>query len=418
LAVRVEDHLLSFETEGKEQAMKLATSFSLILFLVSSAVAWQGGPRLCSLDAERLRQARSRLNDPALRPAMEALRREADKALKAGPFSVTLKERVAPGGDKHDYLSFAPYWWPDPKGKDGLPYIRRDGETNRDSKRGTDAPVIVEMAVAVESLATAYYFTGEDRYAERAALLIRAWFLDPATKMNPNFRYAQAIPGHNDGRGAGLIESRHFIKVVDAAGLLGGSRAWTDKDGQALAAWFREFVDWMRTSPNGKDEAQARNNHGSWYAAQLACFALFIGDRELARKTAEAARERIAWQIEPDGKQPQELQRTRALGYSAFNLVALMTLAEAGKRVGVDLYAYQTKDGRGVRRALDYLTPYADAAREWPHQQINEIENARRDLAYLLRRASIAYREAQYEELLEKHLAGAAQQRWQLLWPR
>ncbi len=349
---------------------------------------------------------------------MEALRSEADKALKAGPFSVTQKERVAPGGDKHDYLSFAPYWWPDPKSKDGLPYIRRDGETNPDSKRGTDAPVIVEMATAVEALAIAYYFTGEERYAERSALLIRAWFLDPATKMNPNFRYAQAIPGQNDGRGAGLIESRHFIKVVDAAGLLGGSRAWTDKDGRALAAWFREFVDWMRTSPNGKDEAQARNNHGSWYAAQLACFALFIGDRELARKTAEAARDRIAWQIETDGKQPYELQRTRALGYSAFNLVALMTLAEAGKRVGVDLYAYQTKDGRGVRRALDYLAPYADAAREWPHQQINEMENARRDLAYLLRRASVAYREPKYEELLEKHLAnGAAQQRWQLLWP-
>ncbi len=399
--------------------MKLATSLSLVLFLVSLAMAWQGGPRLCSLDAERLLQARSRLNDPALRPAMEALRREADNALKAGPFSVTRKERVAPGGDKHDYLSLAPYWWPDPKSKDGLPYIRRDGETNPDSKRGTDAPLIVEMAGAVETLAIAYYFTGDERYAERAALLIRAWFLDPATKMNPNFRYAQAIPGHNDGRGAGLIESRQFIKVVDAAGLLGGSRAWTEKDGQALAAWFREFVDWMRTSPNGKDEAQARNNHGSWYGAQLACFALFIGDRELARKTAEAARERIAWQIEPDGKQPQELQRTRALGYSAFNLVALMTLAEAAKQVGVDLYAYQTKDGRGVRRALDYLTPYADAAREWPHQQINEMENARRDLAYLLRRASVAYRDAQYEELLEKHLAGAAaQQRWQLLWPR
>ncbi|HEV2663395.1 MAG TPA: alginate lyase family protein [Blastocatellia bacterium] len=230
----------------------------------------------------------------------------------------------------------------------------------------------------------------------------------------------EAPPINTDTSGKGeVIVSRHFIKVVDAAGLLGGSRAWTDKDERALAAWFRQFANWMQSSSNGKDEAQAKNNHGSWYAAQLACFALFIGDKELARKTAEAARDRIAWQVEPDGKQPHELQRTRALGYSAFNLVALMTLAEAGKRVGVDLYAYQTKDGRSIRLALDYLTPYADAAREWPHQQINEMENARRDLAYLLRRASIAFREAQYEELLEKHLASeAAQQRWQLLWPR
>src|SRR5215813_9686107 len=258
------------------KTMKLTTSYSLILFLVSLAMAWQGGPRLCSLDAEQLRQARSHSTDAALRPAMEALSREADKALKAGPFSVTRKERVAPGGDKHDYLSLAPYWWPDPKSKDGLPYIRRDGETNPDSKRGTDAPLIGEMAGAVETLAIAYYFTGEERYAERAALLIRAWFLDPATKMNPNFRYAQAILGHNEGRGAGLIESRHFIKIVDAVGLLNGSRSWTEKDQQALTAWFREFVKWMRTSSNGIDEAQAKNNHGSWYAAQLACYALFI----------------------------------------------------------------------------------------------------------------------------------------------
>jgi hypothetical protein len=392
---------------------------TLVLFLVASAAAWQDGPRLCSLDAERLRQTRSHLNDAATGPLIEALRRDADNALKAGPFSVTRKGRVPPGGDKHDYLSLAPYWWPDPKSKDGLPYIRRDGETNPDSKRDTDAPAIAAMSGAVETLAIAYYFTGEGRYAERASLLIRAWFLDPATKMNPNLRYAQAVPGHNDGRGAGLIESRQFIKVVDAAGLLGGSRAWTAGDERALASWFREFVDWMQRSPNGKDEAQAKNNHGSWYAAQLACFALFIGDRELARKTAEAARARIEWQIEPDGKQPQELQRTRALGYSAFNLVALMTLAEAGRQAGVDLYGYQTKDGRGIRRALDYLAPYADATREWPHQQINETESARRDLAYLLRRASIAFREVKYEELLEKHLADeSAQQRWRLIWPR
>src|SRR5262245_42945004 len=132
--------------------MKLATSLSLILFLISSAAAWQVGPRLCSLDAGRLLQTKSHLTerDAALRPATEALRRDADKALIAGPFSVTQKERTPPSGDKHDYLSLAPYWWPDPKSKDGLPYIRRDGETNPDSKRGTDAPNIGAMAGAVE----------------------------------------------------------------------------------------------------------------------------------------------------------------------------------------------------------------------------------------------------------------------------
>jgi hypothetical protein len=397
--------------------MKLITHLSVLLLLATFALAWQAKPHVYSLDAELLQKSKAQLNKK--NAAFITLRRNADEAIKAGPFSVTQKERTPPSGDKHDYLSLAPYWWPDPKSKDGLPYVRRDGEVFPNSKRGTDAPQLGAMASSVETLALAYYFTGEERYAERAVFLIRAWFLAPATKMNPNFRYAQAVLGHNEGRGAGLIESRHFIKIVDAVGLLNGARAWTEQDQQALTKWFREFVNWMQTSANGKNEAKAKNNHGSWYAAQLACFALFVGDRELARQTAEAARARIAWQVEPDGQQPTELTRTRALGYSVFNLIALMTLAEAGKQVGVDLYNYQTKDGRSIRRALDYLVPFADPTQKWPHQQINNVENARVELAYLLRRAAITYREPKYEELLTKHLAKEAERaQWQLLWPR
>lgn len=389
----------------------------LLVLLFSTAVFGQTIPRVYSLNAELLQKSKSRMI--AKDPALISLRSEANKALKAGPFAVTQKERTPPSGDKHDYLSLAPYWWPDPKSKDGLPYIRRDGETNPESKRGTDANTIGTMASTVETLAIAYYFTDEERYAERAALLVRAWFLDSATKMNPNFRYAQAVLGHDDGRGAGLIESRQFIKVVDAAGLLGGSKAWTEKDQQALVVWFREFATWIQTSPNGKDEAKAKNNHGSWYAAQLASFALFIGDTALARKTAEAAKARIAWQMEPDGKQQEELARTRGLWYSGFNLEALMTLAEAGKKVGVDLFAYQTKDKRSIRRGIDYLAAYADPAQKWPHQQINEMESARRELALLLRRAAIAYHESKYEELFTKYLADEiGQQRWLLFWPK
>ena len=389
----------------------------LLVLLFSTAVFGQTIPRVYSLNAELLQKSKSRMI--AKDPVLISLRSEANKALKAGPFAVTQKERTPPSGDKHDYLSLAPYWWPDPKTKDGLPYIRRDGETNPESKRGTDANTIGTMASTVETLAMAYYFTDEERYAERAALLVRVWFLDSATKMNPNFRYAQAVLGHDDGRGAGLIESRQFIKVVDAAGLLSGSKAWTEKDQQALVVWFREFATWIQTSPNGKDEAKAKNNHGSWYAAQLASFALFVGDQDLARKTAEAAKARISWQMEPDGKQQEELARTRGLWYSGFNLEALMTLAEVGKKVGVDLYAYQTKDGCSMRRGIDYLAPYADSAQKWPHQQINEMESARRELALLLRRASIAYHEPKYEELLTKYLASeVGQQRWLLFWPK
>src|SRR5215831_17811958 len=67
--------------------------------------------------------------------AREALIKAADRALEQKPLSVVDKKKVPPSGDKHDYLSQAPYWWPDPSKPDGLPYIRRDGETipNRSS---------------------------------------------------------------------------------------------------------------------------------------------------------------------------------------------------------------------------------------------------------------------------------------------
>lgn len=395
--------------------MRFSIALIAVLFVASTA-AWQTKPLVYSLDADLLQKSKAQLNAKAA--AFESLRGEAETAMKIAPFAVTLKERTPPSGDKHDYLSLAPYWWPDPNRKDGLPYLRRDGELNPESKRGTDANTIGAFAEAVEALALAHYFTGEKRYAERAALLVRAWFLDPATKMNPHLRYAQAIPGHNEGRGAGLIESRHFIRVVDSVGLLDGSPAWTTKDQQALVAWFSDFANWMQTSPHGKDEAKAKNNHGSWYAAQLACFALFTGNETLARQTVEAAKARIGWQIEADGKQPEELKRTRGLWYSGFNLEALMALAEIGKKVGVDLHGFQTNDGRSIRRGVDYLSSFADPAKKWPHQQINEMESARRELAFVLRRAAIAYRETKYEALLEKHLADvAARERWQLLWP-
>lgn len=392
------------------------TSTLLFILLLAVVVSGQTPLRLCTLNPDLLQKSKAQFKSQD--QTLIALRKEADKALNTPPMSVTQKERTPPSGDKHDYLSLAPYWWPNPQGKDGLPYLRRDGETNPDSKRGTDANTLGALGNAVEALSLAYYFTGEARYADRAVMFIRTWFLAPATKMNPNFRYAQAVLGHDEGRGAGLIESRHFIQIINAVGLLADAKAWTAKDQQALVAWFREFVNWMQTSANGKDEAKAQNNHGSWYAAQLAAYALFIGDEALARKTVEAAKPRIAAQIEPDGKQPQELQRTRGLWYSGFNLEALLNVAELGQKLGVDLYGFQTKDGRSLQRGLAYLAPYADPANKWPHQQINEIASARRELAYVLRRAALAYHDSKYTVLLNKYLATeSAQQRWQLLWP-
>ena len=221
----------------------------------------------------------------SLHPALGKLISDADKALKLEPPSVMDKPKMPPSGDKHDYFSTAPYFWPDPTKKDGLPYIRKDGEKNPESdNENSDSPRMNQMANSAETLALAYYFTGREPYASGAARLLRVWFLEPRKRMNPNFNHAQAVPGVNTGRGTGMIESRSLTEVVDAVGLLAGSRAWTRTDQEGMVAWMSDFLEWARTSKHGKEERAAKNNHGTFYDVQIAHWALFVGQTNLARK--------------------------------------------------------------------------------------------------------------------------------------
>ena len=362
--------------------------------------AAESTPRVFLLDAARLDEARRAIadGDQALAAARAELDRRAQDALKAGPYSVVSKDSLPPSGDKHDYMSLAPYWWPNPDTPDGLPYIRRDGERNPEIYKIRNRLDLGELADAIETLSLAYYFTGTDAYAQRAALLIHSWFIDPATRMNPHLRYGQAIRGVNDGRAAGLIETRAFTRVADSIGLLAGSRHWNAEDQQAMTAWFAAYLDWMQTSDIGREESDSENNHGTFYDVQVASYALFLDRPEAARKVVEAAKEkRIALQIESDGSQPLELERTKAFSYSVGNLAGLMSLARLGEHVGVDLWRYETADGRSIRRALDYLTPYGLGEKKWPYQQINGFDAT---IYYpLLRIAASKYPDAAYREL-------------------
>src|SRR5258707_381839 len=176
------------------------------------------------------------------------------------PSSVVTKAVTPPSGDKHDYLSQAPYFWPNPDKPDGLPYINRDGERNPELDKITDHLALDQMEVAVRALSLAYYLKDDEAYAAKATQLLRSWFIDPATRMNPNLEYAQFIPGVNTGRGIGLIETRGLVDVVDAIGLLATSKSWTAADKKGLEVWFTKFLEWMQGSRNGREESAVKNN--------------------------------------------------------------------------------------------------------------------------------------------------------------
>ena len=333
-------------------------------------------------------------------PARAALLRDAEAALAAGPFSVMDKQRVPPSGDKHDFLTLAPYWWPDPAKPGGLPYIRRDGEVNPESKRETDDIPFGRMTQAVTTLAAAYRETRDERFASRAALLLRVWFLDAATRMNPNLDFGQGVPGRTTGRGAGIIATRKLVEIIDAARLLADSPFWTDRDRKGLHAWCAAYAQWLKTSKNGREEAEAANNHGTWYEAQLTALLLYTGRQDEAKARCERARQRLASQIDPDGRQPRELERTRSWSYSVMNLDGWFTVARLAEGAGVDLWYYRTPDGRSLRAALDYLAPFAGGHAKWPHQQITPIDWS--EFAGLLDEAASVWKADQYRTLADR----------------
>jgi len=366
-------------------------------FLVFSAMAQQQRSDVLLMNRAALEQARTVIgsNRSTSSPELKRLMEDAEQALKADLVSVMLKQQTPPSGDKHDYMSLAPYWWPDPAKPGGLPYIRRDGVRNPEYRTFGDNERCDAMVNRVETLALAFSVSGKERYSDRAILQLRVWFLDPSTKMNPNLNFAQAIRGVNEGRGIGIIETYSVRRLIDALILLKQSKGWTAEIDSGIRAWFEEYLRWLLESPNGKEEAGQKNNHGSAYDVQVSCIALFLDKKDLARQIlSQVGTKRIAVQVEPDGSQPLELARTKSWGYSNMNLDALIELAQLGDRLGIDLWHFQTADGRSIRRAIDFLFPYARGQKKWTWKQIAPFHPDR--MTYTLRIAGDKYKEKSY----------------------
>jgi Alginate lyase len=283
--------------------------------------------------------------------------------LDAQPVTVTAASSPRSTGGKHDFFSEGDYWWPDPKNPDG-PYIQRDGMSNPDNFV-EHRRAMVRLSLIVPALAAAYKLTRDRKYSAAAARHLRAWFIDDATRMNPNLQFAQAIKGRFTGRGTGIIDTLHFVEVARAAGQL--DLAPADLDG--VKNWFAAYTEWMMTHPYGISERDAKNNHGTCWCTQVAAFAHLTGN---AGQTAYCKNRLqtvlLPNQEAPDGSFPEELRRTKPYGYSIFNLDAMSILVQTLTTKDDNLWTWQLPDGRGMARAVAWMYPFLADKKKWPKE--------------------------------------------------
>lgn len=281
------------------------------------------------------------------------------------PLTVTAYSCSRSAGGKHDFYSEGDYWWPNPLSADS-PYIQRDGQTNPenfvDHRRA-----MVRFSRVMGALAAAYVVSQDKAYLNQALVHARAWFVDTATMMNPNLQYAQAIKGRATGRGIGIIDTIHFLEVVQALRIMEKAGVIPPADLAAIKDWFSHYLHWMTTHPYGLDEMNATNNHGTCWVMQVAEFAKWVGDQHWT----DFCRERYSTVLLPkqmaaDGSFPRELGRTKPYGYSLFNLDAMTMICQILSDSNNNLWAYTTPDGKSIRKGMAYLTPYVKDKHSWP----------------------------------------------------
>ncbi len=289
----------------------------------------------------------------------------ANAYLKEKPVTVTVSSSPRSAGGTHDFFSEGDYWWPDPKNPSG-PYVQRDGMSNP-GNFVEHRRALMRLSVQVPALAVAFKLTNNKRYARHADLHLRAWFVDEATRMKPSLLYAQAIRGRFTGRSTGIIDTIHLVEVARAVEVLdaGGGMSKAGLDG--VRNWFAEYLQWMMAHPYGIAERDAKNNHGTCWVMQAAAFAHLTGDKQVLDFCRRRFKEvLVPGQIATDGSFPEEMRRTKPYGYSLFNLEAMATLCRIVSTPEDDLWAFETPDGRGMRKAMAYMTPFLKDKSKWP----------------------------------------------------
>ncbi|EMD36929.1 hypothetical protein CERSUDRAFT_114842 [Gelatoporia subvermispora B] len=347
--------------------------------------------------------------------AQQAIISTAEQLATKGPWSVTFKNITPPSGDLHDYMSWAPYSWPDCS-KAGnttvltpeqiwttCPYVTRDGQFNPDARLVDDVGSFSDLADAVFYNAIAWAIDGQAAHAASAASFLQTWFIESDTGMNPNLNYAQMERGPSGQMGSheGVLDLKCMAKIASGILILreGNATQWTADLDTQMKNWTTQYIGWLENANLAIQESKAANNHGTYYFNQLAALQIIVGNLDGARGTLDRYyKGQFLSQIAANGDQPLESARTRPYHYRAYNLAAMITNARLAAYLSYSAWNLTSSAGATVQDALNYAmvqSPGTESASEI-YPDVAAVAAAYGDpsgtyASFLLKQAGTAY---------------------------
>jgi hypothetical protein len=273
-------------------------------------------------------------------------------------------------GTAHDYYSEAEDYWPDPSNPTGPYVIHSNGPSNPDAfVAHRDA--LLNFSICVPALTAAFAITNESRYAQQAMTHLRAWFLDPATRMTPSILYAQTIPPAKTGRPEGVVEAVHLAEVVQCIPFLSNSEALTETDFASLRKWFAEYFEWLNTSRLAGLARDTKSHLGTSWLLQAAAIAHLTQNADDAPLTAlrhQYKSSTIRAQIGADGTFLHELTTPNPYRNTLFNLDMMAAICVLLSTRFESVWDYELQDGPGMRTVIARLFPYIADRGTWPYR--------------------------------------------------
>jgi hypothetical protein len=321
----------------------------------------------------------------------------AERAISLEPQTITSVPAPRSAGGLHDFFSEADYFWPNPQNPEG-PYVNRDGQSNPANFK-EHRKLMIALSITVPALTAAWLLTGEVRFARRASDHLLAWFVTPATRMNPNLQFAQAVHGVSTGRSYGIIDTLHLVEVARAASLL-SPQVLSPAASADIKKWFADYLEWLRNGERGKTERDAKNNHAMCWALQAAEFARLVGDQDARLDVYRRYRENLLpAQMAPDGSFPRELERTKPYSYSIFNFDVMAALCQSLQGLEPAPLKFQLDDSRGLAGAASFIYPYMKDKSAWKWKRDVEHFDALPVRSPGLLFAGVAFHKDEYVEL-------------------